>query len=270
MKAFNLFLATILVASFAVVFLLIFVDSADEDSPSARTESLRSNTELSTERPKQKRESYQQARENNAVWHQMKAIDYREPSPSELDDLSITSIRESLNGDAQSALVALELVRELVDPTQEELFSLFDAALDHEAPQVRAEAIETATGRFDGDYAKQFLSKAVTDENPYVGLVALEKLEQMPAPVRHPVMREAVLGAQPYIAEAVLDTLDVETNHQSIAIVMDALDSSVEGISEQARTTLDLLFDVNFANASEARNWWTANRPRFDGDLVER
>ena len=132
---------------------------------------------------------------------------------------------------------------------------------------MRVEALETAAGKFVGDNARSFFSRAVTDSDAYVGLLALEKLDRMPAPVRYPVMREAILGAVPDVAEAVLDSLDVEANHQSIAIVMNAIDSPVEGISEQARMTLDLLFDVSFASASEAKIWWNGNRGRFDGDL---
>jgi hypothetical protein len=61
----------------------------------------------------------------------------------------------------------------------------------------------------------------------------------------------------------------VQSDHAAVDLLIEGLDSIVADTREDARETLDFIFNESFASAGQAKAWWQANKNRYDRDLVE-
>jgi len=170
------------------------------------------------------------------------------------------------SGEAPNHLLALDLLREI---DQEAAWPLLKQLMESESVQVRAESVELAS-EFDDEQTAQFLTDAVTDSSVYVGYTVLEAVEELPRREREQVRRAAVLRAPAEVGTSVLADVEVESNHDSVDVIIEGLNSTVEETREESREILDFLFDQQFDSSGAAQGWWQTNKVKYDRDLVEK
>ena len=190
--------------------------------------------------------------------------------PAERDpskEISLAEVKALVkSGEAPNELLALELLRDM-DP--EQAWPVLNELLGSQSAQVRAESVELAS-EFDDDNTAAFLTRAVIDSSVFVGYTVLEKVEELPRREREQVWRAAVLEAPADVGAAVLGDMEVESNHNSVDIIIEGLNSQVEDTREESREILDFIFDQRFDSATAASKWWQENRSKYDRDLVEK
>ena len=59
-----------------------------------------------------------------------------------------------------------------------------------------------------------------------------------------------------------------DSNHNSVDILIEGLNSEVEGTRFESREILDFLFDQQFDSATAANDWWQETRIKYARDLV--
>jgi HEAT repeat protein len=170
------------------------------------------------------------------------------------------------SGEAANHLLALDLLR---DMDAETAWPLMNKLLKSESVQVRSEAVELAV-EFDDDNTGPFLTQAVTDESAYVGYTVLEAADDLPRDEREKIRRAAVRAAPVEVGTSVLADVEVESNHKSVDVLIEGLNSQMEETRFESREILSFLFDQEFDSATAANDWWQANRDKYDRDLVEK
>lgn len=169
------------------------------------------------------------------------------------------------SGDAAKALLAIDLSEGL---SESETWSVLRTAIRSESPQVRAAVVERAAEMDVSPELSELLKNAVSDKDPFVGFTVLEVTENLPKAERNEIFQRALESALPEIGATVVGDLEIQGDHSAIEILVRGLDSIAAETREETQMTLELMFDKNFANATEATAWWQSNQVRYDKDLI--
>ncbi len=169
--------------------------------------------------------------------------------------------------DPRNEMLALDLLHDFDDETALPFLRL---ALASANPQVRATAIEFAASLHNDRERGKILEQGIIDREPFVGHTVLDQVESLPSAERSALFAMALDRAPAEIGSAVLGLLEVESTHPSVDLMIAGLESRVEATRQGAAGTLEFLFERNFANATEARQWWETHQGNYDRDLVEK
>ena len=195
-------------------------------------------------------------------------VEFEDPAERTAEgEATVAEINELIaSGEAPNHLLALDLMH---DMDAETAWPMLKKLRTSSSVQVRAEAVELAA-EFDDENTGPFLAKAVTDESSYVGYTVLEAADELPRGDREKIRRAAVLSAPAEVGTSVLADVEVESNHNSVDILIEGLNSKVEDTRFESREVLDFIFDQQFDSATAANDWWQENRIKYDRDLVEK
>jgi hypothetical protein len=160
-------------------------------------------------------------------------------------------------------LRAVDLLAGNLDPA---ILSALEVARRAPEENLRAAAVLAAARVGSGftDYALP----ALGDNSAAVRLSVLEAATAQSDAVQTRLRGAALQGRHADAALRAVGELLVEAAPASLPALFTGLDAPLPEVREETRLALDFLFDQEFASAAAAAAWWTANRHRFDADLV--
>ncbi len=180
----------------------------------------------------------------------------------ELIDLVRTALTAPGWGEA-ARLRAVDLLAGNLDPA---ILSALEVARRAPEDNLRAAAL-LAAARVGSGFT-DFALPALDDSSAGVRLSALEAATAQSDAVQTRLRAAALQGRHADAALRAVGELLVEAAPASLPALFTGLDAPLAEVREETRLALDFLFDQEFASAAAAAAWWTANRHRYDVDLV--
>ena len=189
-----------------------------------------------------------------------------ELGPSQ-DGSVLKIVDKALNDrEPQVRLAAIEL---LVDYNSPDMLPIVSKALKDKGEQVRKAAISALTSVNDPN-VNDMLIQALSDKSEDVRMAVLEVAEEKEESTRLEVLRAGISSPYKDVKEDVVSSLIGLSNHDAVDILILGLKDSDSEFREDVKSVLELLISQEFSSYEEAKNWWTANKDKYDEDLTEK
>ena len=167
--------------------------------------------------------------------------------------------------DPEVRRAAMEL---LVDYELPDVLPVISKALGDEDEQTREAAVDVLTFVKDPKVG-ELLVQALGDSSESVRMAALEVAEEQEENVKLDVLKAAISSSYEEVKEDAVSTLIDVSNHYAMDILILGLKDSDAEFREEVNLAISFLISEEFDSYEEAKNWWDANRDKYDDELFE-
>ncbi len=174
-------------------------------------------------------------------------------------------LEEVINGDDEE--LSGQAIDMLAGNTSAQIIPVLEPALGSPVTENRLAAVR-AVGQVRDDALVDFLGKVFENDDPDVRVSGFDALQDQPKERKLDIYDRALESSSDEVGVGAVGLLELESGRRSVDLLIEALDAPNPNVRDEAAFSLEFQFDRRFSDSGEARTWWSANRDRYDEDLM--
>jgi hypothetical protein len=191
--------------------------------------------------------------------------DYAEEHP-ESEALMVYKVLDDNDVEVRTAAMEMLAMKDLNDIN---VVYVAAKALKDTEPQVRQSAVEACSALTD-PVVGSVLIEALADESEEVRTAAIQMADQKEPDIRLSVLKAGITSKHEDVKENSVSSLIDLSTPESVDALIEGLKDPNPDFRESVKSAINFLVSQEFDTYDQAIKWWTANRNKFDNELMEK
>lgn len=187
--------------------------------------------------------------------------DFADEHPDQIADMAKTAVGDA-NTEVRSAAMDAVIDNEISAPD-----AAFKAMTDQDE-DVREKAVQ-ASEFLDDQASGELLTQAINDQSEEVRASAMQMADNKDNETKLNVYRSAISSQHEDIKDAAVTALVNMSNPQAVDVLIEGLKDQNTDFHNDVLQAIDFLVSHECTGYQDCKNWWDANRGRFDDELNE-